>query len=64
MMTSQENEKSLNNRAYCYAKLSNFKKSIEDYSKALKIDSSNIHSLHNRGICYEKIGQYKKVCLF
>ena len=52
------NVKALNNRAYCYAKLSQYHDAITDYSKVLEFDLENIHALHNRGISYERLGQY------
>lgn len=58
---SQENSKTLNNRAYCYAKLKMYNEGIKDYTKALSLDPKNIHALHNRGICYERIGLYRNV---
>lgn len=59
MKYSKDNSKTINNRAYCFAKLKMYEEAINDYSKALSIDENNIHSLHNRGICYERMGFYK-----
>lgn len=58
---SDKNIKALNNRAYCYAKIGQFDKAIEDYTYVIEIDAKNIHALHNRGISYERIGEYKSV---
>jgi len=52
--------KALNNRAFCYAKMNDFLKAINDYTSVLKIDSKNVHALHNRGISYERIEKYKE----
>lgn len=58
-MNSSENSKTINNRAYCFAKLKLYNEAIKDYTQALSLDPNNIHSLHNRGICYERIGLYR-----
>lgn len=55
---TSNNIKALNNRAYCFAKLSQYHEAIADYSKVLEVDAENIHALHNRGISFERLGQY------
>ena len=53
---TSNNIKALNNRAYCFAKLSRYHEAIDDYSQVLVVDSENIHALHNRGISFERLG--------
>jgi tetratricopeptide (TPR) repeat protein len=60
---SHENSKSINNRAYCFAKLKMYNEAVSDYTRALALDPNNIHALHNRGICYERMGLYRNVRL-
>ena len=53
--------RALNNRAYCYAKMSMFDKAIMDYSSVIdNEDSANVHAYHNRGISYERVEEYGK----
>ena len=61
MLCSTETSKSINNRAYCYAKLKLYNEAVADYTKALELDTNNIHALHNRGICYERLGLFRNV---
>ena len=61
MFNTRSLTKALNNRAFCYAKLSEYSKAIQDYTAVLHIDNSNIHALHNRGISYERLAQYISV---
>ena len=58
---SKENQKTYNNRAYCYAKLFKYKEAVSDYTNALSVDPKNLHALHNRGICYERLGLFRNV---
>jgi tetratricopeptide (TPR) repeat protein len=49
----------LNNRAYCYAKLGDFKAAIKDYTEVLQAEEpGNVHAFHNRGISYERIEEF------
>ncbi len=53
--------RTLNNRAYCYAKIGDFKSAIRDYSSVIeKEDNANVHAYHNRGISYERIEEFNK----
>ena len=54
------NIKAFNNRAYCLAKLGNYKDAILDYTNVIQHDKSNIHALHNRGISFERLARYKE----
>ena len=54
-----DDSKSINNRAYCYAKLKMYDEAVNDYTKALSLDTNNIHAMHNRGLCYERLGLYR-----
>ena len=58
---SKDNQKTHNNRAYCYAKLLKYEEAVSDYTKALSLDQKNLHALHNRGICYERLGLFRNV---
>lgn len=35
--------------------MGHFEDAIGDYSKAIKIDTYNVHAIYNRGICFERI---------
>ena len=59
-----ESSKSINNRAYCYAKLKKYNEAVNDYTRALSLDTKNLHALHNRGICYERMGLYRNVLFY
>ena len=55
-------------RAYEYIELGDYQKAIDDYSKALSLDSKFVRVLDIdskyiygwRGYCYKKLGQYQK----
>ena len=62
-MTEQNRDKTrtLNNRAYCFAKLKDFENAIKDYSQVIdEEDNDNVHAYHNRGISYERIEEFYK----
>jgi tetratricopeptide (TPR) repeat protein len=63
ILSSQIDIKTLINRAFCFAKINQYEKSIMDYSKILEIENKNIHALYNRALSYEKSNKFKEVML-
>jgi tetratricopeptide (TPR) repeat protein len=51
------------NRAFCFAKIGNFKEAIEDYTKVLEKDKDNTHVLYNRAISLDKMGRSEEAIL-
>ena len=45
-----------NARAYCRAKMDDFRGAVADYTHALDRDPDNAHALHNRGISHDRLG--------
>ena len=51
------------NRAFCFAKIGNFKEAIDDYTKVLEKDKNNTHALYNRAITLDKMGRSEEAIL-
>src|SRR5262245_60874321 len=47
-------------RASVYAQERDYKRAIEDYSKAIELNSSQIEAYNNRGVIYTVTGEYDK----
>jgi tetratricopeptide (TPR) repeat protein len=53
--------KALVNRAFCYAKIDDFQKAVEDYTHVLEFEPDNTHALYNRAISFDKMGRLNEV---
>lgn len=51
--------KALFNRGFAYDKLGEYNLAIQDYQKALEIDSENGFCYYNMGISLDRKGEYK-----
>lgn len=51
-----------NNRGYCHNKLNNVKENLDDYSKALDLDPTNITYRLNRALSYKEIDKLELAC--
>ena len=49
-----------NNRGTAYALLGNFKQAIEDFSKAIELNSKFANAYYIRGLCYQELGDEAK----
>ena len=50
---------SYNNRGVAYSKLGQYKNAIEDFSKAIALNSNYYTGYNNRGLAYANLGQYE-----
>ena len=48
------------NRGAAYDSISDYKKALNDYQRAIELDTSAYHVFHNRGITYFNLGEYDK----
>lgn len=63
ILSTQTDIKILINRAFCFAKINQYEKSIIDYTKILELENKNIHALYNRALSYEKSNKFKEVLI-
>ncbi len=49
-----------NNRGNAYGNLGEYRRAIEDYDQALRIDPGNTLAYNNRGNAYDNLGEYRR----
>ena len=54
---------SLNNRGVSNYKRGNFKQSLKDFNRSLKLNPGNYNTLFNRALTYNKLNLNKKACI-
>lgn len=56
----EETAQAYANRAICYLKKKNYKKTIEDSTEAIKLDDCYVKAYQRRSIAYKELKQFDK----